>query len=521
MWKGAAFALALGLMPSAAGATVGDATAWLVDATAGADCAFAFAKELLRRGILLPESAVPCTEIANVASDGAYGDNGGNGPAFDATGRRIAFHSFSTNLVGGLPSTLTHAYARDRVTGATALLSAATDGTPGNSVSTNVSMSGDGRHVAFSSRSSNLVPGTNLATRVYVRDRDTDRDGVFDEIADVDTVLVTRNPAGLPRTGDFGVLNAGGGGVAPGRFVAIQAGGVDLVGTTILGTQVYVHDRDADADDVFDEDGGTSTVWISTTYDGDVGGSTGAAGPAMSASGRYVAFHSGAATLLPPGEDTNAKSDVFVRDRDTDGDLEFDESGSSTTIRVSVSSAGGEGDEFSTFAGISADGRFVTWESRATTLDPACANGLEQIFVRDRDTDENGIYDEPAAVETRCVSVDTFGDPGDAACKRPRISPSGRYVIYQSQARNLVEEGTNGQRNVFLYDRLTDETTRVSVRNTGEETTQRSGDDIYAAAVADGDPLVAFVSQDEEIAFEDMNGQADVFLRDYDALTVP
>ena len=111
----------------------------------------------------------------------------------------------------------------------------------------------------------------------------------------------------------------------------------------------------------------------------------------ISADGRFVAFRTGAPNLLPPPGDTNGTSDVFVHDRDADGDGIFDESGgagSTVTERVSVGPAGLEanGGSGSERAHMSPDGRFIVFQSDATNLlgPGGDTNGVGDIYLRDR-----------------------------------------------------------------------------------------------------------------------------------------
>ncbi len=94
--------------------------------------------------------------------------------------------------------------------------------------------------------------------------------------------------------------------------------------------------------------------------------------------------------------------------------------------RVSVSSTGGQalGGE-STSPAISANGRFVAFQSRATNLVPGDTNGLMDVFVHDRDADGNGIFDEAGEVRTERVNLglsDRHGVPvfEQAARRRQR-----------------------------------------------------------------------------------------------------
>ena len=144
-------------------------------------------------------------------------------------------------------------------------------------------------------------------------------------------------------------------------------------------------------------------------------------------------------TNLVPG-DTNGSEDVFVRDRQT-----------GTTERVSVG-PGGVRHCDSVAPSISADGRFVAFDSDASNLVPGDTNGCGGR-VRAR----------PATGTTRRVSVGPGGVQGNGGATRPSISADGRFVAFDSDASNLVPGDTNGFSDVFVRDRQTGTTERVSV----------------------------------------------------------
>ncbi|MEG4625606.1 hypothetical protein Q5691_15130 [Microcoleus sp. w1-18aA5] len=141
--------------------------------------------------------------------------------------------------------------------------------------------------------------------------------------------------------------------------------------------------------------------------------------PSISSDGRFVVFGSPASNLVPG--DTNASSDVFVRD-----------TLANTTTRVSVDSAGNQGNNLSTEPSISANGRFVTFWSNATNLVPGDTNNTNDIFVRDSLTDT-----------TTRVSVDSAGNQGNKYSGNPSISADGRFVAFHSRATNLVSCSTS------------------------------------------------------------------------------
>ena len=131
------------------------------------------------------------------------------------------------------------------------------------------------------------------------------------------------------------------------------------------------------------------------------------------------------------------------------------------TERVSVTTDGGEPNGPSQQSGfapaISGNGELVAFSSRATDLIPGGTDGLENVFVYDR-----------AADVTERISIGIDGEPNGAS-SFPDISASGRYIVFQSLASNLVENDTNGEIDVFLFDRDTDTTLRVSVASDGQQ----------------------------------------------------
>jgi len=140
-----------------------------------------------------------------------------------------------------------------------------------------------------------------------------------------------------------------------------------------------------------------------------------------------VAFYSDASNLVP-GDDTNRSRDIFVRDLSTN-----------TTTRVSVDSAGNQANSDSYRPSISADGRFVAFDSNSSNLVPGATSNTDYIFVRDTLTNT-----------TTLVSLDSAGNPGGGF--NPSISADGRFVAFDSGSLNLVAGQTNNTRNVFVAD---------------------------------------------------------------------
>ena len=255
---------------------------------------------------------------------------------------------------------------------------------------------------------------------------------------------------------------------ADGRYVAFTSDATNLLsGIVSLDTNaapdVFVHDL---------QTGHTTQVSINSDY---LQGNDASSWPSISADGRYVAFVSWSTNLVD--DDTNGMLDVFVRDRQM-----------SQTERVSIQSAtGAQGNNVSTAPSISADGRYVAFQSWATNLldtggFPTIDNGMPDVFVHDRQTGS-----------TRQISIGPGPAyaPGDGWSSFPSISGDGRYVAFQSHATNLVENDTNDTSDIFVRDRQTNQTTRISVQSvTGEEGNSSS---VLPSISADG-RYVAFTS---------------------------
>lgn len=340
-------------------------------------------------------------------------------------------------------------------------------GLQGRGDSFGASVSGDGRYVAFASTADDLVAGdTNGVQDVFVHDRNT---GATERVSIAsDGTQADRDCLGAYVSQD-------------GRYVAFRSESSTLV----------VNDANS-TDDVFlrDRASGT-TIRVSV----DAGGGD-ADGPSyygtISADDRYVCFQSLAGDLVPG--DTNLAFDVFVRDLLL-----------GTTERVSVSSTGAQSGtfEFSVDPAISADGRFVAFASTATTFAANDANEQLDVFVHDRITGA-----------TALVSVGGSGSPATGSSELPSISADGRYVAFVSSAADLVQGDTNGVRDVYVRDRSTGTTARISVGPHGEQASAESY--LYYAhpAISADGRFVAFESYARELVAEDGNGYQDVFVHD-------
>lgn len=355
------------------------------------------------------------TQRVSIA-DGVFGAQAIGGessnPSISSDGRYVSFTSFANNLVAGDTNGTKDVFVRDTVTNTTTIVSIADGfgGSQGNLESDSSSMSADGQVIVFRSLATNLVLGGTTGSQVFVRN------------------------IGAGTTTLASVAIGGGGGNGTSGFfqTAISADGL-IVGFTSASTNLVSPDANG-ASDVFVRNlsSGTTTL-ISATSSGFVG-NAGSYSSSLSSTGRYVAFASDASNLV--SGDNGGKRDVFVRDTQT-----------GTTTRVSVSSASAAGNASSGSSnngwgscGISADGRFVAFQSSASNLigNNKDKNNAEDVFVRDR---QLGL--------TSMKSVTPSGAPANGASNGPSMSGDGSVVMFCSVATNLVAGDTNGFMDVF------------------------------------------------------------------------
>jgi Tol biopolymer transport system component len=410
------------------------------------------------------------TERVNVDSSGAEANGASDYPrclTTSADGRIVAFTSAASNLVAGDGNGAADVFVRDRTGGITERVSVDSFGVEGDLESGRgggLALSADGQLVAFSSDASNLVAGdTNGMTDVFVHDRAT---GITERVS-VDSAGMQADATSfsLAMTPD-------------GLLVAFQSVATNLVmGDTNGVGDIFVHDRVSGV-----------TERVSLRSSGAEANDYSFA-PAISADGRYVAFSSNATNLVP--NDLNVAIDVFLHDRVT-----------GSTKRMSVASGGAQGNKQSGYfrgPAITADGQLVAFESDATNLVMSDTNGATDIFVHDVVTGA-----------TERVSIDSAGFQGKDNSVAAAISADGRILAIQSFAANLIPSDTNGVSDIFLHDRASGLTERVSVDSSGGQANSGCSS---PAISADGH-VIAFLSGASNLVAGDGNGVTDDFLHE-------
>ncbi|WP_442511182.1 Ig-like domain-containing protein [Novipirellula sp. SH528] len=503
--------------------------------------------------------AVDLVSVTPPPSSPVAANDYSSNPVINANGRFIAFQSYASDLVATDTNDRQDVFLRDLLLGTTTLISVNAEGT-GSSIceasvgcspsgSFDPAISDDGRYVAFVSNSTDLVKGTviDVVPNVYVRDRDADEDGIFDEsgAGETSTTLLS---IGTDLTAAGVVVGPSNRPVisGDGKFVIFTSFAVDMlvdapaiIDTNGFGGDLYRASVDGGPVTRINVDGtGSGTGFNSgTTFDfstnlsgglvafvtsnnglvsaatgsvDDTGGfdvfvgggnspvelvSINSAGknsgndnsrePLLSRNGRHVAFFSRATDLVDGVSDENSAEDLFVRDLKT---------GITTLVsrsREVADTVAADGptppsplldSDVSAGPVMSDDGRFLAFRSLAgDLLDPSLGvtdgDAFSDIFVLDRDSDVDGIFDEPAATEMILVSVNAAGTAvgvhtdvgiGTAGSTGPSISSNGRYVTFVSTARDLIPGGTlfpGGH--VYVRDLWTGVTSMISKTTSG------------------------------------------------------
>ena len=347
-------------------------------------------------------------------------------------------------------------------------------GAPVDASAFSPAITASGERVAFASSADNLsAEDDNGVTNIFVRDAAANT-----------TVLVTR-ATGAAGAGADG--SSGGPGLsADGRLVVFTSDADNLL----------TEDNDAH-DNVFVRDlaAGTTTLVSRASGAGGAPADARAHDAGISADGRYVVFRSGADNLSP--DDDEGVDNIFVRDLVAN----------TTTLVSRRAGAGGAPANDSSFnPSISGDGNRVAFSSGANNLSNEDVNGVDNIFVRDL-----------AAATVTLVSRATGagGAPANDSSDSPSISPSGRFVTFQSTANNLSPDDRNAVFNVFLRD-LDESTTALASRANGPNGAGGDADsaDPGSRPVVSDNGRVAFISQANNLSADDNDALTNVFVRD-------
>lgn len=383
-------------------------------------------------------------------------------PVISDNGRYVVYQSEATNLVSGDTNTYIDVFLYDNVTKSTIRANRGPNGLQANGPSSQPAISGNGRYVVYQSNANNLVTGdTNNVADIFL----------YDTLNKI-TTRVNRGPNGAQATGgdswnpDISY---------DGRYIVYQSSAKNLVpGDTNNFWDIFLYDTVT-----------KTTTRVNRGPNGAQASGGSSNQPAISGNGRYVVYTSSATNLV--SSDTNNEQDIFLYDTVT-----------KTTIRANrgpngAQATGGE----SNLADISSDGRYIVYYSYATNLVTGDTNNAADIFLYDT-----------ATKSTIRANRGPNGLQANAGSYSSKISSSGRYVVYYSDANNLVSVDNNSKKDIFLYDTVTKTTIMVSKGLNGAQTTDQS----FNPAVSSDGRYVVYNSMAANIVNGDTNGLMDVFL---------
>jgi len=415
------------------------------------------------------------TTLVSQRVGGGFADGGSTDPSVSANGRYVAFTSVATDLVAlagtGVKPPSPAVFVRDRKSSTTIIVPLPPRASGGGSAG-QPSISADGNVVAFTW----LPPSTSLAASLGSLVLAWDRRTGATEIVSRQVTGAAADVSSAPSVS------------RDGRYVAYTSQNAGIVRTDArTNPDVFRYDRDTQQ---------TALVSVGTNGLSASGSST---APSISADGNMVAFVSdGGGSLV--NEKTGPGTQVFVRDI-----------AAARTEWISVTQDGGPANGPGSGPSISADGRYVAFESAASNLAPGDDGRFPDVFRRDR---QAGI--------TQMVSITPTGQPGGGTSGEAAISRDGRMVAFASVASDLVDVATGyggghlaaldtTTSEVFERDVDTGETILVSVATTGGPGGSRS----LLPAVAGNGRYVAFASQAATLVAGDSGSGADIFLRDF------
>jgi WD40 repeat protein len=214
--------------------------------------------------------------------------------------------------------------------------------------------------------------------------------------------------------------------------------------------------------------------------------------PAISGSGRYVAFESNATNLVKGAKGWN----IFVRDLKKH-----------KTTLASRSSAGKNANGASHNPAVSGDGRYVSFDSKASNLVRGDPNKTWDVFRRDL-----------VRKKTVRISVGSSGSQGNGSSRYSAVSNHGGFILFESLATNLVKGDTNNQPDIFFRNEHSGKTVRGNVSSSGRQADRGSFGGTTFGTVgppsisADG-RFAGFDSEATNLIPGDTNGFEDVFLR--------
>lgn len=423
-----------------------------------------------RFNVYLRDRTNQTTILISLSTNGVDGGNDHSFPvALSTNGQFALFESRASNLVPGDTNNATDVFLCDIASGAIRLVSASTNGVPGNAISEEAVMTSDGRFVAFVSEASNLVAGdSNRIADVFLRDLQT-----------LATTLVSVG-AGSTNPNLFGITASRSESprlTPDARYIAFLSTATNLVpGVRTVG-DVYVHDRLA----------GTN-IWASRDMRARLQSVTGqtngvAYDPVMSADGRFLVY--GATHTSPPA---NVYSGLILRYGLEAGVTDLIHTNAAISIPLATETR---------HLDITPDGGLVAFVANSNGVSGATTCILVWNAASGSLVLASGNLTNRVINNTDCAS--------------PRLDSTGQFVTFLSSATGLVTNEVSGNWHLYSRDLQEGVTTLVNAGLGGLESSLSSGKALSLSADA---RFIAFESEDTSFIANDSNRALDVLVRD-------
>ena len=400
------------------------------------------------------------TERISVSSAGVQADGYSQAPSVSGDGRFVAFSSGSGNLVPGVADGQQHVFVRDRATGTTECVSLGPSGEPIQGWGAR--LSSDGKCVAFNSEGPRPMGGSRWV--VYLRDREQGA-----------TELISVNSSGQEADGDYSWAEAIS---SDGQFVLFSSVAYNLDPRVWGG--LYVRDRSR----------GTTELVNVNAADAPINPGEGS----ISADGRVIAWDSHG-YLSAPADASGAWTSIYVRDRMTNQTEQIGGIGTGPSQAVDADSPS-----------LSGDGRLVVFLSwQAYLLLPGPRSEAWQVFL----------YDRAARALEKVGLNDAGEEPNRQGCLGAQLNADGRFLAFSTSTWNTTPQGGIGAFDVFIRDRVAGRTQWVSVNDSGQSAA--APDELPRFSMSADGRVVAFESKRSDVVPGDTNEQQDIFA--YDRLT--
>ena len=420
----------------------------------------------------------PCLSMGqtiriSVAIDGTEANADSYQARVSDDGSVIAYRSNANNLVANDTNGWSDIFVRDLIADSVEIASLQPDGNERTSYSMFPNISDDGQLVIYEGRGTASSPSNIAYPSLYDRS-----DGSVAEL------LPQRVPPGIPvgpnRARNEPSISGNG------QYILFHT--IDSLDTLFDSDAIPTNTDNLVGDDIYVFDIQASPIQpiqpVTRQNNGDAPRADSRSG-SISDDGQFVAFYSYSDDLLAT-DDLNKRVDVFVRDRSNPASL---------NELISANSQGEPANDDSYDPVISGNGKFVVFRSAADDLVDDDMNRNWDIFVRDR-----------MAQSTERVSISSDGTEADNHSFEPSISDDGRYVVFRSLASNLITSDTNSRGDIYVHDRELNRTARVSEGALGEA----DGNSWEPAISGDG-RWVVFESDATNLVAGDTNRSRDIF----------